>query len=273
MHRKPYIFAVLKDKISGKSFITSSIHHPGGAEDHRQTYLDVIYRIRQEQRELLLPYIIAGDYNHTEDQFDKMTPSGTCGLIRLENDPNTLSDTELKTRLEATPCYALFDSKLYYINAHGKHLNKTLLHTNDLKKIESIFPLEMNRVIMASKDNLKQIESLTGHIAVTKIEMSYPQMGSMAGNDYDNINKAIDAVASSVGEANITVQTSTHVLTSVHADVMPYSVQFSVEGKLEPYASKLKQIIMQEDLTDSESDDSLDLNAAERTAPITLVFG
>ena len=112
---------------------------------------------------------------------------------------------------------------------------------------------------MASKDNLKQIESLTGHIAVTKIEMSYPQMGSMAGNDYDNINKAIDAVASSVGEANITVQTSTHVLTSVHADVMPYSVQFSVEGKLEPYASKLKQIIMQEDLTDSESDDSLDL--------------
>ena len=271
VHRKPYIFAILKDRETGKSFIASSIHHPGGESDHRQTYLDVICRIRREQGDLLLPYMISGDYNHTEHQFRQMISPGECGLIRLETDPE-LSDTELERQLENKPCYAIFESKIYYISYEGKHLNKTVLHTVNVEKTEAIFPLVPNVRIVASKEKLTQIESLTGHISVASIEMSYPDKGSMAGNDYNNINKAIDAVVSGVGADNITVQTSTHVLTSSHEDTMPYSVQFCLEGKLEPHAGRLKQIILPEDRTDSESDDLLDLNTVERTEPVTLTF-
>jgi hypothetical protein len=191
IHKKPYIFALLRDKKNNQLMIAASIHHPGGDHDYRQNYLKIVSMIRSEYNDPSLPYIIAGDYNHTAHQFHVIS--------------------------EGTQTH------------HISHNDTDLLTT-----------------------------------------MSYPEKGSMSGNDYSNLNLGIDGVMSNQPAEKIRVSIAEHLMMSQPADPMPYAMHFYSQHQLECQAGLLNARIM----PDSEDDSVvsvLEVNDAERTSPISLM--
>jgi endonuclease/exonuclease/phosphatase family metal-dependent hydrolase len=67
---KPAIYCTLQDKKTGELFIVASIHHPGGTHDFRSQIVDNIKLLQANQPHM--PFFIAGDYNHTAQQFSKL---------------------------------------------------------------------------------------------------------------------------------------------------------------------------------------------------------
>ncbi|MFZ4077659.1 MAG: hypothetical protein ACOYKA_06710 [Legionellaceae bacterium] len=181
VHRKPYIFAVLKDKLNGKLLISASIHHPGGEVDYRQTYLDVVDELRKKHQDVHLPYVIAGDYNHTASQFGQINPRA-------------------------------------------------------------------------------------------RMKMLYPMTGSMAGNDYGNVNQGIDGVCTDLSPDDVYVKTVDDVSTSVPAGPIPYVVQFYSQGQPEPYAGNLSQAVLNEPCERDTSELLLEVNSAARSGRVRLAM-
>ena len=185
IHKKPYIFALLRDKKNNQSFIAASIHHPGGNTDCRQQYLDLVSKMRTECNDPGICYMIAGDYNHTAHQF------------------NLISN-----KAEATDRLAT---------------------------------------------------------------MFYPDKGSMAGNDYGNLNHGIDGVMSNLSDEKIHVSVAEPLMTSKPADPMPYAIHFYSKDTLEYQAGPLNTKIIF-DSQDSPVVSTLEVNDAERTSPVSIAW-
>lgn len=64
--KKPALYVKLKHLQSGQDFVFGSIHHPGGEHDFRQKIMDDANKLIKDAD---IPFIIAGDYNHTKEQF------------------------------------------------------------------------------------------------------------------------------------------------------------------------------------------------------------
>lgn len=70
--KKPALYCKLKNIQTGEVFIAGSIHHPGGNTDLRHEIMDNIQKLQGDNSQI--PFFIAGDYNHTHDQFLALTP-------------------------------------------------------------------------------------------------------------------------------------------------------------------------------------------------------
>lgn len=84
--KKPAVFCKLQDKISGEMFIFGSIHHPGGAHDLRHEIVNNIKLLQGDEPNM--PFFIAGDYNHTAEQFAKLNGTGNSALPQMFNPTN-----------------------------------------------------------------------------------------------------------------------------------------------------------------------------------------
>ena len=69
--KKPALFCKLRDKATGDLFIIGSIHHPGGDEDLREEIVNHIQALQDGDSSIL--FFIAGDYNHTPEQFNALS--------------------------------------------------------------------------------------------------------------------------------------------------------------------------------------------------------
>ncbi|KTD65758.1 exonuclease/endonuclease/phosphatase family protein [Legionella spiritensis] len=74
--KKPALYCKLMDKKTGKEFIVGSVHHPGGDHDLRQEVIDNVKKLQGKDSEI--PFYIAGDYNHTAEQFAEMDVDSTA---------------------------------------------------------------------------------------------------------------------------------------------------------------------------------------------------
>jgi hypothetical protein len=182
IHKKPYLFLVLKDKNTEKSFIVSSIHHPGGHIDYRQEYLNVVQEIREAHHDLSMPYIIAGDYNHTQAQFKALE----------EEDAS-----------------------------------------------------------------------------ITSPMMIYPMTGSMAANDYGNLNQAIDAVMTDCPTDYIEVKTAEGVAISRPSNPVPYSIRFVTKNNPQCVTTHYRRAV-ESSPREIQPNATLELNDSIRQRPIDI---
>ncbi|MDF1646053.1 MAG: hypothetical protein P1U61_03590 [Legionellaceae bacterium] len=65
--KKPALYCKLQDIRTGKIFIVGSIHHPGDKHDLRHEIEESVAQLQEE--DTTIPFYIAGDYNHTAEQF------------------------------------------------------------------------------------------------------------------------------------------------------------------------------------------------------------
>ena len=79
--KKPAIYCKLLNHETGQEFIVASIHHPGGGHDLRTEIIENIKLLQAGNS--AMPFFIAGDYNHTNEQFVELTPEGKDALPNL----------------------------------------------------------------------------------------------------------------------------------------------------------------------------------------------
>jgi hypothetical protein len=126
------------------------------------------------------------------------------------------------------------------------------LDTNEVLVIASIHHPGGKHNLM--KDILQQVELLRGDVHasvpfyilgdynhtheffqanvvdVTSHHMIYPEAGTMAGSDYGNVNKAIDAIATNQPAENITVRLVDELPVSPPAPALPVAIVFAAKG-------------------------------------------
>jgi hypothetical protein len=83
-----------------------------------------------------------------------------CGLIRMSKNPVRMSEQDLKSALASSHGYVLFDHKIYYVN---KEFRAKELPQSNPGDIDRIFPVEFNRLVIATKAQLDSIRVLTEH--------------------------------------------------------------------------------------------------------------
>lgn len=80
-NKKPAIYCKLLDKAIKQEFIVASIHHPGGDHDLRHKIVENISQLQAGNTEM--PFFIAGDYNHTQQQFLELSQQENNMLPKL----------------------------------------------------------------------------------------------------------------------------------------------------------------------------------------------
>ena len=74
LYGKPAIAAQLQSKKTGVDLVVGSVHHPGGDQDYSA---DILSQIDNPE----LPYLVVGDYNHTNDFFVGQGVGADCCLF------------------------------------------------------------------------------------------------------------------------------------------------------------------------------------------------
>lgn len=83
------------------------------------------------------------------------------GLINLSTNPEQMSKEELSVLLNGKPTYALFGSKIYYIDSD---LNVLVFNETIRTRLKEAFPQCLDQQSDAPLDALKKIKNLTGHV-------------------------------------------------------------------------------------------------------------
>ena len=89
---KPAVFCRLKNIITGEQFIVGSIHHPGGNHDLRNYIKDCAIKLQGRGNDM--PHFIAGDYNHTPEQFKQLDINYTGTPIYFPHVKGTMSGSD-----------------------------------------------------------------------------------------------------------------------------------------------------------------------------------
>lgn len=145
--KKPYIFAKLKNKQSGRIMVVGSVHHPGGGHNFLEE--EILEQAKQlcESPPKAEDYYVMGDLNHVEEFFS---------------------------------------------------------------------------------------DGYSGNII-------YPQEGTMAGSDYDNVNRAIDALLTSRDSSSVKLQRLSDLSLAPRTEAIPLEINFKTQDAI--------TIIPQEELT------------------------
>ncbi|HBI21705.1 MAG TPA: hypothetical protein DDY37_03825 [Legionella sp.] len=89
-----------------------------------------------------------------------------CGLIKVSDDPKSMTPDALRILLNNKPAYVLYNSTILYVDnqLNRERLEVTRVATTDLARLKVLFPARLNELKDATKDSLAQISSLTGHV-------------------------------------------------------------------------------------------------------------
>lgn len=84
-------------------------------------------------------------------------------FLTVSLNPKELTSKELFELCEGKPSYVLFDSQVYYIDQALDLVKEIPQFKGEKKDLDAIFPSVLDKPVMASKQDLTALNSLTGH--------------------------------------------------------------------------------------------------------------
>lgn len=92
-------------------------------------------------------------------------------LMKMSESPRTMSEEQREKRFQNTPCLALFESTVYYIDYHSDIFFESSPLKDHLLLLNKLFPAKENVLEIAPVANRVQISELAGRPLVNPFEM------------------------------------------------------------------------------------------------------